>query len=57
MEKELAKAIGISNFTITKTENLLKTAKVTPAINQGKINEGIVQFNGIWNLYRVNTAQ
>ena len=34
-EKGLAKAIGISNFTITKTENLLKTAKVVPAVNQG----------------------
>ena len=27
-------AIGISNFTITKTENLLKTAKIVPAVNQ-----------------------
>ena len=35
MEKGLTKAIGISNFTITKTENLLKTAKITPAVNQG----------------------
>ena len=34
-EKGLAKAIGISNFTITKTENLLNTAKVVPAVNQG----------------------
>jgi aldehyde reductase len=30
----LARAVGISNFTITKTENLLKTAKVVPAVNQ-----------------------
>lgn len=30
----LAKAIGLSNFTITKTEALLKTANVVPAINQ-----------------------
>ncbi len=32
--KGLVRAIGISNFTITKIENLLKTAKVVPAINQ-----------------------
>ena len=36
MNKGLTKAIGISNFTITKTENLLKTAKVVPAVNQGE---------------------
>ena len=35
--KGSVKAIGISNFTITKTENLLKTAKILPAVNQGKI--------------------
>ena len=34
VEKGLVKAIGISNFTITKTENLLKTAKIVPAVNQ-----------------------
>ena len=34
MEKGLARSIGISNFTITKTENLLKTAKIVPAVNQ-----------------------
>ena len=32
--KGLTRAIGISNFTITKTENLLKTAKIVPAVNQ-----------------------
>uniref|UniRef100_A0A1X7VUX6 NADP-dependent oxidoreductase domain-containing protein n=1 Tax=Amphimedon queenslandica TaxID=400682 RepID=A0A1X7VUX6_AMPQE len=32
--KGLTKAIGISNFSITKTENLLKTAKIVPAVNQ-----------------------
>ena len=32
--KGLVKAIGISNFTITKTEELLKTAKIVPAVNQ-----------------------
>ena len=31
----LVKSIGVSNFTITKTENLLKTAKIIPAVNQG----------------------
>ena len=35
VSKGLAKAIGISNFTIFKTENLLKTAKIVPAVNQG----------------------
>ena len=34
MNKGLVKAIGISNYTITKTENLLKTAKIVPAVNQ-----------------------
>ena len=36
VDKKLVKAIGISNFTIFKTENLLKTAKIVPAVNQGK---------------------
>ena len=35
--KGSVKAIGISNFTITKTENLLKTAKIVPAVNQGNL--------------------
>lgn len=34
-EKGLAKAIGISNYTITQTELLLKNAKIVPAVNQG----------------------
>lgn len=34
LNKDLVKAIGISNFTITKTEGLLKTAKTVPAVNQ-----------------------
>ena len=34
LSKGLTKAIGISNFSITKTEALLKTAKVVPAVNQ-----------------------
>ena len=32
--KGLAKAIGVSNFSITKTDVLLKTAKIIPAVNQ-----------------------
>jgi len=35
VEKGLCKAIGISNYTIKKTEDLLKTAKIMPACNQG----------------------
>ena len=35
--KGLVKAIGISNFTITKTEKLIETAKIVPAVNQGEI--------------------
>lgn len=34
LNKGLVKAIGISNFTITKIEKLLKTAKTVPAVNQ-----------------------
>ena len=34
VSKGLVKAIGISNFTITKTERLLQTAKIVPAVNQ-----------------------
>ena len=30
----LVKAIGVSNFTITKMENLLKTAKIEPSVSQ-----------------------
>ena len=47
MSKGLTKAIGISNFTITKTENLLKTAKTIPAVNQG----GGVEGDGTLDLY------
>ena len=32
--KGLVKAIGLSNFTITKTEDILRTAKIVPAVNQ-----------------------
>ena len=41
--KGMTKAIGISNFTITKTVNLLKTAKIVPAVNQGNYNS--IVFN------------
>ena len=34
VSKGLVKAIGISNFSITKTECLLQTAKIVPAVNQ-----------------------
>ena len=34
----LTRAIGISNFSITKTEALLKTAKVVPAVNQVELH-------------------
>ena len=34
VSKGLVKAIGISNFTITKIEALLKTARIVPAVNQ-----------------------
>ena len=32
--KGLSKAIGLSNVSITKTEKLLETAKIVPAVNQ-----------------------
>ncbi|XP_068696146.1 aldo-keto reductase family 1 member A1-like isoform X1 [Montipora foliosa] len=34
VEQGLCKAIGISNFTIKKTKDLLETAKIVPACNQ-----------------------
>ncbi len=34
VDKGLTKQIGISNYSITKTEKLLETAKITPAVNQ-----------------------
>ena len=34
VSKGLCRAIGISNFNIAKTESLLKTAKIVPAVNQ-----------------------
>ena len=35
VKKGFVRAIGISNFTITQTELLLKNATVIPAVNQG----------------------
>ena len=35
VEKGLVRAIGVCNFSITRTETLLKTAKIVPAVNQG----------------------
>ncbi len=35
VQRGCVKSIGISNFTIMKTENLLKTAKIVPVVNQG----------------------
>ena len=39
VSKGLTKAIGVSNFSITKLENLLKTATIVPAVNQGIVNK------------------
>lgn len=61
----LVRAIGISNFTITKTERLLQTAKIVPAVNQVEFHpylqqpklkeycdsKGIVIYMHIHNLY------
>ena len=41
--KGLVKAIGISNFSITKTEQLLQTAKIVPAVNQVECNPYLQQ--------------
>ncbi len=41
--KGLVKAIGISNFSITKTESILKTAKVVPAVNQVELHPFLQQ--------------
>lgn len=35
VDNGLCKAIGISNFTIKKTQALLETARIVPACNQG----------------------
>ena len=41
--KGLTRAIGISNFSITKTEKLLKTAKIVPAVNQVELHAYLQQ--------------
>ena len=38
VHKGLCKAIGVSNFTTTKLKNLLETAEIKPAANQGEKN-------------------
>ena len=38
VDKGLVKAVGISNFSITKTEHLLQTAKTVPAVSQVECN-------------------
>ena len=38
MAKGLTRAIGISNFSINRTEKLLKTAKIVPAVNQVELH-------------------
>ena len=38
MAKGLTRAIGISNFSINRTEKLLKTAKIIPAVNQVELH-------------------
>ena len=42
VRKGLCKAIGISNFTSTKVKNLLETAEIIPATNQGTYCEALV---------------
>ena len=34
LDKRLVKAIGVANFSITKTEHLLQSAKIVPAVIQ-----------------------
>ncbi len=45
MPKGLVKSIGVSNFTITKMEALLKTAKIIPAVNQGGLRTEMKGLN------------
>lgn len=39
------KSMGISNFTIEEIEELLKTAKITPAVNQIEAHPWLQQPN------------
>jgi L-glyceraldehyde reductase len=43
LETGKVKAIGVSNFTISAIEKLLKTAKVTPAVNQVELHPYLPQ--------------
>ncbi|GAA5840824.1 hypothetical protein JCM11251_001706 [Rhodosporidiobolus azoricus] len=43
VEKGLVKAIGISNFSIPFIEELLKTAKIVPAVNQVELHPYLPQ--------------
>ncbi|XP_068755605.1 aldo-keto reductase family 1 member A1-like isoform X1 [Montipora capricornis] len=43
VERGLCKAIGISNFTIKQTTNLLKTANILPACNQVELHPYLPQ--------------
>ena len=47
VEQGLCKAIGISNFTVKKTNTLLETAKIVPACNQGRIQKAYPSFKNI----------
>ncbi|TPX36604.1 hypothetical protein SmJEL517_g01177 [Synchytrium microbalum] len=38
VDKGLVKAIGVSNFSIARIQELLKTAKITPAVNQVELH-------------------
>ena len=38
LNKGLVKAIGVANFSITKTERLLQTANIVPAVIQVEFN-------------------
>ncbi|GAA6015301.1 hypothetical protein JCM10207_008941 [Rhodosporidiobolus poonsookiae] len=43
VEKGLVKAIGVSNFSIPYLEDLLKTAKIVPAVNQVELHPYLPQ--------------
>ena len=38
VDKGLVRAIGLSNFSITKTERILKMAKIPPALMQAEFH-------------------
>lgn len=42
-ETRIVTAIGVSNFSIKKTERLLQTAEVTPAANQVELHPYLTQ--------------